>query len=410
MTMLRRLLTFAFVMLVAAGFAWALWPRPMEVETATIGRRTIEIAVEEEGKTRIVDVFTVSSPLAGRMARINLHPGDPVIANDTVIAQIRATAPSLLDSRARRVAEAAIDAALAGVDLASAQLNQAQAQNEFLASEFERAEKLVKTGAMPERGLEKARLDLASAQAAVESGRANLVVRQRELERARAAVIEPGESEPGETENNEGCCVPVKSPVSGQVLRLLTESEQVVQPGTPIAELGDAGDLEIVADLLSRDAVRVRPGAKAVIEGWGGGPLQAEVKRVDPAAFTKVSALGIEEQRVSVVLTPLGDKQAWKQLGHEFRVIARIAISSTRDVVAVPIGALFRSGGDWAVYTVQDGRAASVKLEIGERNADYAQVLSGLEPGQTVILHPSDQITQGTRVIGKGMGKGTAPT
>jgi HlyD family secretion protein len=394
MSMLRRLFTLIVITLIAAGFAWALWPRPVEVETATIGRRTIEIAVEEEGKTRIQEVFTVSSPLAGRMARINLHPGDPVIANDTVIAQIRATAPSLLDSRTRRVAEAAIDAALAGVDLASAQVSQAEAQNEFLASELDRAEKLVKTGAMPERGLEKARLDLATAKAAVESARANLVVRQRELERARAAVMEPGE-----VENDEGCCVPVKSPVSGQVLRLLTESEQVVQPGTPIAELGDPGDLEIVIDLLSRDAVRVRPGAKAVIEGWGGGPLQAEVKRVDPAAFTKVSALGIEEQRVSIVLTPLGDKQAWSQLGHEFRVIARIAISATRDVVAAPLGALFRSGGNWAVYTVREGRAASVKVKIGERNADYAQVLSGLEPGQTVIIHPSDQIADGTRVV-----------
>ncbi len=283
------------------------------METATIDRRTIEIAVEEEGKTRIREVFTVSSPLTGRMARINLHPGDPVVANSTVIAQIRATAPTLLDSRTRRVAEAAIDAAIANVDLANAQLSQAEAQGEFLKGELDRAERLARTGTTPERSLEKARLDLATGAAAIQSARANLVVRQRELERARAALLEPGE-----TEDEVDCCVPVKSPVSGRVLRILTESEQVVQPGTPIVELGDPDDLEIVVDLLSRDAVRVKPGAKAAIEGWGGGPLQAEVERVDPAAFTKVSALGIEEQRVSVVLTPLGDPRglaaAWPRI------------------------------------------------------------------------------------------------
>ncbi len=392
--MMRRLITLLLVLLIAGGFAWALWPRPIEVETATIDRRTIEIAVEEEGKTRIREVFTVSSPLTGRMARINLHPGDPVVANSTVIAQIRATAPTLLDSRTRRVAEAAIDAAIANVDLANAQLSQAEAQGEFLKGELDRAERLARTGTTPERSLEKARLDLATGAAAIQSARANLVVRQRELERARAALLEPGE-----TEDEVDCCVPVKSPVSGRVLRILTESEQVVQPGTPIVELGNPDDLEIVVDLLSRDAVRVKPGAKAAIEGWGGGPLQAEVERVDPAAFTKVSALGIEEQRVSVVLTPLGDPEAWRQLGHEFRVIARIAISQADDVVAAPLGALFRSGGDWAAYTVTGDRAQTVKLQIGERNADFAEVVSGLETGQTVILHPSDQIAEGTRVI-----------
>lgn len=393
--MLRRAFTLSIVLLIAAALAWALWPRPVEVETAVIDRRTIEISVEEEGRTRIREVFTVDAPLTGRMERLDLNPGDAVIANKTVVARIRPTAPSLLDSRERKVAEAAIDAAIAAVDLASAQLSQAEAQAVFMRGELARAERLANQGAVPERALEKARLDLATGEAAIQSGRANLVVRQRELERARAALIEPGNEE-SEVEN---CCIEVKSPVSGHVLRLLTQSEQVVQAGAAIAELGDPGDLEVVVDLLSRDAVRVKPGASAVIEGWGGGELHARVERVDPAAFTKVSALGIEEQRVSVILRPEGDPQSWARLGHEFRIVARIIISSREGVVAAPLGALFRRDGSWATFRMNDGRAMPALLELGERNSSYAEVVSGVVEGDRVILHPGDRIESGSRIV-----------
>jgi HlyD family secretion protein len=374
--------------------AWALWPRPIEVETAVIGRGTIEISVEEEGKTRIREVFTVDAPLTGRMARLDLHPGDKVIANETVVARIRSTAPSLLDTRERKVAEAAIDAALAAVDLASAQLSQAEAQAEFLRAELARAERLAKGGTVPERTLEKARLDLSTADAAIRSGRANLLVRQRELERARAALIEPGIEE---IENGH-CCIEVKAPVSGHVLRILAESEQVVQAGSPLAELGDPADLEVVVDLLSRDAVGVRTGAAAVVEGWGGAALPARVERIDPAAFTKVSALGIEEQRVSVILQPEGDKAPWARLGHEFRVVARITVSKRDNVIAAPLGALFRYARSWAAYVVRDGRASLSRLELGERNGDFAEVRSGLAQGDVVILHPGDLVEAGSRI------------
>jgi HlyD family secretion protein len=391
--MIRRAIGLLLLLLIAAAAAWALWPRPVEVETAVIDRRTIEITVEEEGKTRIREVFTVSSPLAGRMERLDLHPGDTVLANQSVVARIRPTAPTLIDTRTRRIAEAAIDAAIAAVDLASAQLSQAEAQGEFLRGELSRAERLAKLGTVPERNLEKARLDLATGEAAIQSARASLVVRQRELERARAALIEP-ELE----DSTENCCVEVKSPVSGRVLRVIAESEQVVQAGAALAELGNPQDLEIVVDLLSRDAVRVSPGASATIGGWGGSVLHARVYRIDPAAFTKVSALGIEEQRVSVILKPEGDEAEWAKLGHEFRIVARITISSRENVIAVPIGALFRSEGKWAAFVIRDGRAELAMLELGERNASFAEVKTGLSEGETVILHPSDQIEAGTRV------------
>jgi HlyD family secretion protein len=216
-------------------------------------------------------------------------------------------------------------------------------------------------------------------------------VREKELDSA-LAVLKP---EGGEVK----CCVSILAPVSGRVLRVLTESEQVVQPGTPILELGDPGNLEIVVDLLSRDAVRVRDGALATITGWGGPPIAARVTRVEPSAATRVSALGIDEQRVTVVLALDGTAADWAQLGHGFRVIARIAIWRQDGVLTIPVGALFRDGRDWATYVVRDDRAVLQRIELGERNADLAQVTAGLQSGDRVVLHPSDQVEDGIRVM-----------
>jgi HlyD family secretion protein len=388
--MLRRLITGLLILAVLAAAGWALWPRPVAVDAVTIGRQDIEVTIEEEGKARIRDIFTVSAPIAGKMLRVSLHPGDAVTKDETVVATIRPADPGLLDARARRVAEAAVAAARAAVDLANAEVRQAEAQLAFLNGELDRATRLIRQGTISERAFEKAKLDAETAAAALESAKASLAVRQRELDRAEAALIE--------TASGTTCCTEVKAPISGRVLRVRTESEQVVQPGTPLLEIGDPRDLEIVADILSRDAVQIRPGARAVIDNWGGAPLSATVSRVDPSAITKVSALGIEEQRVAVVLALDGEAGQYEALGDGFRVVVRISIWKGESLIAVPIGALFRDGPDWAVYAAVNGKAVLKRLELGQRNGEFAEVRSGLAEGETVILHPSDQIEEGSAV------------
>ena len=388
--MLRRIILIIILLAAAAGLIWAFWPRPLVVETEAIAARDITVAVEEEGKSRIREVFAVSAPIAGQVLRNNLHPGDEVVKDDTVVVSIRPAAPGLLDARLKRVAEAAAASARASVGLAEAEVKQAEAQLTFIKTELDRAERLSRQGTISDRALDKARLDVATAAAALDSAKASLTVRERELQRAEAALIE--------NEASEGpCCTDIKAPVTGRILRVLAESEQVVQAGTPLLEIGDPKDIEIIAEVLSRDAVEIRPGAAAVIDNWGGPPLNATVRRVDPSAVTKVSALGIEEQRVPVILD-LADSPEAGSLGDGFRVVARITVWEGKGRVAVPVAALFRQGGDWAVYTVADGQAALRLVQLGRRNAAFAEVTSGLDVGDTVILHPSDQMADGVAV------------
>jgi HlyD family secretion protein len=388
--MLRRLMTGLILLAVAAGLAWAFWPRPIAVETAAIGTRDIAVTVEEEGKSRIREVFTVSAPISGQVQRIALHAGDEVVKDGTVVVSMKPVAPGLLDARLKRVAEAAAASARAAVDLASAEVKHAEAQLAFARTELSRAERLSRQGTISERALDKARLDVDTAAAAVDSAQASLAVRERERDRAEAALIETGSSE-------SPCCTEIKAPVTGRILRVLVESEQVVQAGTPLLEIGNPDDIEIVADVLSRDAVQIAPGAKAVIDNWGGPPLPARVRRIEPSAFTKVSALGIEEQRVPVILD-LDRKPGSEALGDGFRVVARITLWEGSGLTAVPIAALFRQGGNWAAYVAADGRARLRLLELGRRNGDYAEVKAGLATGDTVVLHPSDQLADGVAV------------
>jgi HlyD family secretion protein len=389
--MLRRLITLVILLGVAGGLAWAFWPRPLAVETAEIRLRDISVFVEEEGKSRIREVFTVSAPINGQVLRNNLHAGDKVVKDETVVASIRPAAPGLLDARLKRVAEAASASARASVGLAQAEVKQAEAQLTFTQTEVERAERLSRQGTISDRALDKARLDVATAAAALDSARASLAVREKELQRAEAALIE--------NEASEGpCCTEIKAPVTGRILRVLTESEQVVQAGTPLVEIGDPADIEIMAEVLSRDAVEIRPGASAIIDNWGGPPLAAAVHRVEPSAITKVSALGIEEQRVPVIMDLAAAPEA-EQLGDGFRVVARITVWEGKQLVAVPVAALFRQGAEWAVYVVADGRAQLRLVELGRRNAAFAEVKKGLAAGDVVVVHPSDQMADGVAVV-----------
>jgi HlyD family secretion protein len=398
---MRRIIPAAAVLVLIGFLVWAFLPRPVEVELAAVAPRTLEIAVEEDGEARIREVFTVSATMTGKLQRISLHAGDSVTEGETVVASIGPAAPVLLDSRSRAVAEASAAAAQAAMDLARAQLAEAEASNEFMASEANRAIALYQKGAISQRNYDNAIRERKTAQATVGSALANLAVREKELESA-LAVLRP------DTNGDAGrCCVDILAPVSGRVLRVLTESEQVVQPGTPILEIGDPGNMEVMAELLSRDAVRVKEGAAATITGWGGVPIAAVVERVEPSALTKVSALGIDEQRVKVILALTGPAEEWSQLGHGFRVITRIALWREDGVLTIPVGALFRDGEDWATFVLRDGRARLQTIALGERNETFAQVLGGLQPGDQVILHPSDLVADGISVAPRPVAEGS---
>lgn len=382
--------------LLVLTLAWALWPRPVTVETAEIGRGRLLVTVDEEGKTRIKDVYTVSAPITGKVVRVLLETGDPVKKDASIVASIEPTAPPFLDVRATRELEAQIEAYKAALALAEAEVNQAAAELQFAESELRRAQTLMNTNTIPERTLERTRVDVDTRRAALARSKANVEVRKRELESVQARTIAPEEAWKGEVP--VGCCVTVRAPSNGRVLRIIQESERVVTAGTPLLEIGDPAKLEIIVDLLSSDAVKVRDGATASIEAWGGAPLTAAVTRIEPAGFTKVSALGIEEQRVRTVLKLVAATPEADRLGHEFRVMAKIGIYDAQQVLRVPISALFRTREQWSVYTVERGRARLAPVEIGQRNAEFAEVRKGLAERAVVILHPSDRVASGVRV------------
>lgn len=396
----RGLLALLLLGLVAAS-VHALRPQPVPVDLATIGRETIEVTVDEEGKTRIRDVFEVSSPVGGRLMRVDLEVGDAVAKGDSVVARIRPVDPAPLDLRTRRELEAAVSAARAAVALARAEVTRARSELAFAVSDLARAEELAVRGNISQKALDQARVEQETGAAALDMAEANLELSRRELESAEARLIGP--EDPDVLGADAECCVLVRAPVDGRVLSLLKESEQVIRAGEPILEIGDPANLEIVVELLSSDAVRVEEGAPARIENWGGeGVLEAVVDRVSPAGFTKVSALGIEEQRVETILRLTAPPAARARLGHDFRVFARILVLRREDTLAVPLGALFRRGEDWAVYRLADGRARETVVEIGPRNREVAAVFDGLDAGDRVVLHPSDRVADGVAAIARG--------
>jgi HlyD family secretion protein len=394
--MKRSLMAVALLVLVGV-FAWAMWPKPVPVDVAVVTRGDVLVTVDEEGKTRIKDVYTVSAPISGKVLRRHLEPGDTVRKDHTVVATIEPTAPPFQDVRVMRELEAQAAAAKAAVALAEAEVRQAQSELDFAEAEHERARTLARSQHIAERALEKAKLDADTRRAALARAKSSLEVRRREVESAQARLIAPEEHWKGEVP--VGCCVKVHAPVSGRVLRVLQESEKVVAAGTPLVEVGDPGNLEILVELLSADAVKVRVGASATVEAWGGPPVQAEVVRVEPAGFTKVSALGIEEQRVRTILELRGSAEALPRLGHAYRVFVKITVHAARDALRVPIGALFRKGERWAVFVVEGGRARATAIDVGHRNSNFAEVASRLSQGATVVLHPSDRVADGVKVM-----------
>ena len=387
-------------LLVAAGLFVAFRPQPVQVDLLVAERGPLIVTVDEEGETRVKDVFVLSAPLAGLALRIELEPGDLIVADETVVTQIEPIDPAFLDVRSEAEAEAAVETALAARGLAAAEVEKARAELDFAQSELDRARALIRSETISERALDTAERAFRTEKAALDTAHAALRMRDWELEQARRRLISPSEA----VRDFEACqCVDITAPVDGRVLRVIQESEAVVEGGDPLIEIGDPRDLEVVVDLLSEDAVKVRAGQRVLLENWGGPEaLEGVVERVEPYGFTKVSALGIEEQRVNVVIAFAGEPEGWARLGHGFRVEARVVLWEGEEVLRVPLTALFRDGQDWALFVVQDGRAARRQVTLGQRNGLEAQILEGLTEGEQVVLHPSDQVTEGVLLTPRG--------
>ncbi len=394
MRLLKNPRLWIVVLGVAGLLAVALWPTSVPVETAIVSRGPLMVTIDEEGRTRVRDRFVVAAPLAGRVLRIELEPGDRVQAGD-VVARLRPEAAPMLDARSRAEAAAALDVARATVGRVQAEEQRARAALAQAERELKRVRDLVAESLATPQQLDAREADVRTAQEAVNAASFAARAAAADVERARVrltpAVVDAS-----------GRIVPVVAPVDGVVLRRLRESESVVPPGDPLVEIGDPAQLEIVVDLLSVDAVRVKPGARVLIEQWGGDrSLEARVKRVEPYGFTKISALGVEEQRVNVILELVDPSGAWASLGDGYRVEARIVTWESADVLTIPTGALIRTGDQWAAYVVRDGRAALVPLTLGHQNGQTAEVTGGLDAGAVVVMHPGDTIADGVRLASR---------
>jgi HlyD family secretion protein len=394
----RRIAFFSPALLaLLLALAWTFKPVPVPVDLAVIERGDLEVSVNEEGVTRVRDIFVLSAPVAGLKRRTPHEVGDPVIANGTVIASIEPSDPAFLDIRSEALALAEMRAAEASLKLADAEVERASAELEYAESEVERARRLSRAATISESALADAERLYRTARAALDEANARLRVREFELQRARSLLL-PRNDVRGPPEECD--CVHVYSPIDGTILRVLNESESVVQAGTPLAEIGNPRDLEIVVDLLSSDAVRVEPGDRSVIRDWGGAePLTGVVRQVEPYGITQISALGIEEQRVNAIIDITSPTADWLRLGHGYHVEVDIVVMDASDVVKVPFSALFRDAEAWAVFVVRDGTAHLVHVEIGPYNSREAAVESGLAVGDRVVLHASERIADGIAVI-----------
>ncbi len=397
----KRLLMWTLAALILViGLAWAFTPRPVRVDLVTALQGSMVVTVDEEGETRVHDIFTLSAPVAGRIRRIEAHPGDAVVADETILAQIEPGDPTFLDPRGEAQARAAIHAAEAARTLAAAEVDQAEAEFEFARSELSRARELVADGTISRRELDDAERAHKTTRASLATTRAALQMRKFELERARAQLVSPTETQ---ARHGECECVPITAPVSGRVLNVADQSERVIGAGESIMQIGDPADMEIVVDFLSADAVQIEAGQRVIIENWGGAqPLSGRVQRVEPFGFTKISALGIEEQRVNVVIDFVSAADQWQRLGHGYQVEARVVLWEGEAVLTVPLTALFRQDGDWALFVEHEGRAELRRIEMGQSNGLVAEITAGLAAGDRVIVHPSDRVVDGVRIVTRG--------
>jgi HlyD family secretion protein len=390
--MTKRIVRIAIVLLVLGAIVvWAFMPAAVQADFATVQKGTLQVTVEDEGRTRVRDRYVVSAPVPGRMQRIELEPGDPVVAGKTVVARFAPTDPALLDVRTRAELEARARAAESAVGAARADRERIQSELKFAQAELKRAKELVAGGAIAARELEDVQRQVTTLERALESAEFAIRTAVHQLELARASLMQ--------TRAGSVATIPLVTPVSGVVLRLLQESARVVPTGEPLLEIGNLDDLEIVADFLSTAVVNVKAGQPVLIEQWGGDKaLRGRVRRVEPSGFTKISALGVEEQRVNVLIDFEEPREVQERLGDGYRVEARIVVWSKDNVLKVPTSSLFRDGTQWAVYKVVDSTAQRQIVDVGQRSGLEAEVLSGLAEGDQIVVYPSDAIRPGVEL------------
>lgn len=383
------------VVLVAAAagaLAYLFYPRPLRVQVATVRVGPIADVVADQGQARVRRAYVVSAPVAGRLERLPLEVGDRVVAGRTVVAQLRPAPAAFLDTRARAEAQSSVAAAIAALTTAQAQATRLAADAARARADLERVEALDAKGFATRQALDNARAAATMAAQALRAGQAEVRGRVASVAAARAALIGPEASGDG--------VVTVRSPASGIVTSLAQQSERTVAAGAPLIEIGDTQGLEAQIEFLSQDAVRIRPGLRAEVFDWGGAqPVPAEVRLVEPHGFTKVSALGVEEQRVLVMLQFTGPPASWSGLAPGYRVWGRVYLREAPAAVLVPIGALVRDKGGWAVFRVEDGHARLRAVRIGAITDKAAEVLGGVRAGERLVEFPSDKVRDGVSVI-----------
>ena len=384
----------AFALALAAALAWGFWPRAIAVELGTVARGPLAVTVEEEGRTRVRDRFELSVPVAGHVRRLDLLAGDAV-AEGQAAAELEPLRSAVLDPRSRAEAEARVASAQSALQAAEQKAAAATAEAGRARGEHERRRRLCESGCISKEELENAAMLARRTEAEQRSAEFGIQVARFELEAARTALgysAAQGQAPPAER-------VTIRSPVAGRVLRVLRRSEGPVQAGEKLLEVGDPRALEVEVDVLSSEAVRIEPGARVRFDRWGGeGLLEGRVRTVEPAGFTKVSALGVEEQRVWVIADITSPPEQWARLGDGYRVEAAFVIWEGADVLQAPVSALFRSNDGWAAFVVRDGVARLQPVRVGRRNALTAQVLDGLSAGETVVLNPTNAVRDGVRV------------
>lgn len=389
-----RILLALLVLAVAFAVAIALRDPAVPVETGKAQRGTLVVTIDDLGETRVTNLYVVSAPITGQLLRVPLKPGAQVVPRETLLGRIQPVEPSPLDARAYAQATAEIRSLQAQLAASQSRVSEARAEQILAEREFGRSSDLANRGFVSRANVDRARAARDRSRAAFAEATQTVAATAQNLQAARASLMVAG------TKSKGAGAVDVTSPVPGFVLRVPQESERVVVAGTPLVEVGDPNRLEIVTDLLSADAVRVRPGANVLIEDWGGDrPLEGRVRLVEPYGFTKISALGVEEQRVNVIIDFAEPRDAWLRLGHGYRATVRIVTSSARNVLKVPISALFRSRREWSVFVVDSGGRARLKpVKAGRMTDEEAEIVSGLATGERVILHPSDKVVDGIRV------------